>query len=112
MSRLKRWPVLALLTLLVLSANGKAASLELNKGDHIAIVGNTLADLMQHDGWLEARLNARFAKDEISIRNLGYSGDELTLRLRSAAFGSPEQRERLLPGGVYEGCPTRRVDAA
>lgn len=91
MSRLKRWPVLALLSLFVFSAYGKAENLELKNGDHIAIVGNTLADLMQHDGWLEARLNARFAKDEISIRNLGYSGDELTLRLRSAAFGSPEE---------------------
>ena len=30
-----------------------AAKLEIHKGDHICIIGNTLADRMQHDGWLE-----------------------------------------------------------
>ena len=28
-------------------------NLELRKGDHICLIGNTLADRMQHDGWLE-----------------------------------------------------------
>jgi putative heme-binding domain-containing protein len=64
--------------------------LELKPGDHVGIVGNTLADRMQHDGWLEAHLQARFPKHELVIRNLGFSGDELTLRLRSANFGSPD----------------------
>src|SRR5437016_3766766 len=30
-----------------------AESFELKPGDHICIIGNTLADRMQHDGWLE-----------------------------------------------------------
>ena len=30
-----------------------AAKLEIKPGDHICIIGNTLADRMQHDGWLE-----------------------------------------------------------
>ena len=30
-----------------------ADALELKPGDHICIIGNTLADRMQHDGWLE-----------------------------------------------------------
>ena len=30
-----------------------AAPLEFRQGDHICIIGNTLADRMQHDGWLE-----------------------------------------------------------
>ena len=33
---------------------------EINPGDHICIIGNTLADRMQHDGWLETYLQARF----------------------------------------------------
>ncbi len=65
--------------------------LELKKGDHIALIGNTLADRMQHDGWLETLLAARFPEHDLTIRNLGFSGDELTLRLRSAAFGSPDE---------------------
>jgi len=46
---------------------------------------------MQHDGWWETFLQARFPDLELSIRNLGFSGDELTLRLRSANFGSPDE---------------------
>jgi putative heme-binding domain-containing protein len=65
--------------------------LPLKPGDHIGIVGNTLADRMQHDGWLESYLQTRFPKHELVIRNLGFSGDELTLRLRSASFGTPDE---------------------
>src|SRR5580704_1532958 len=68
-----------------------APSLQLKPGDHISIIGNTLADRMQHDGWLETYLTARFPKHDLTFRNLGFSGDELTLRLRSANFGSPDQ---------------------
>ena len=70
-----------------------AGNLELRKGDHISLIGNTLADRMQHDGWLETYLQSRFPRHELVIRNLGFSGDEipLPLRLRSAGFGSPDQ---------------------
>ncbi len=68
-----------------------AGAVEIKPGDHISIIGNTLADRMQHDGWLETRLQARFAGHNLVIRNLGFSGDELTLRLRSADFGTPDQ---------------------
>src|SRR5262245_41042954 len=72
--------------------NGQPARLELRKGDHIAIIGNTLADRMQHDGWLEAYLHSRFPRHDLSFRNLGFSGDEVPLnrRLRSANFGTPD----------------------
>src|SRR5438874_11476971 len=62
---------------------------ELKKGDRISLVGNTLADRMQHDGWLETYLLSRFSDLDLVFRNLGFSGDELTLRLRSSNFGSP-----------------------
>jgi putative heme-binding domain-containing protein len=65
--------------------------LEIKKNDHICFVGNTLADRMQHDGWLETLLQSRFPAAHLVIRNLGFSGDELTLRLRSAGFGSPDE---------------------
>ena len=75
-----------------LTTEGRAATkLEIKKGDHIALIGNTLADRMQLDGWLETLLIARFPEHDLTIRNLGFSGDELTLRLRSAAFGSPDE---------------------
>src|SRR5262245_32277157 len=64
-----------------------AARLVLKAGDHISIIGNTLADRMQHDGWTEAYLHGRFPRHDLVFRNLGFAGDELNLRLRSANFG-------------------------
>ncbi len=77
-----------------LQADDKAKTTEpfsLLPGDHICIIGNTLADRMQHDGWLETLLQHRFPKHHLVVRNLGFSGDELTLRLRSKSFGTPDE---------------------
>ena len=72
-------------------SGGAPQALELAPKDHISIIGNTLADRMQHDGWLETYLQSRFPKHDLVIRNLGFSGDELTIRLRSANFGTPDE---------------------
>ncbi|HEV3166479.1 MAG TPA: SGNH/GDSL hydrolase family protein, partial [Isosphaeraceae bacterium] len=64
---------------------------DLRAGDHVSLIGNTLADRMQHDGWLETFIYSRFPKHDLVFRNLGFAGDELTIRLRSANFGSPDQ---------------------
>ncbi|HLW65225.1 MAG TPA: PVC-type heme-binding CxxCH protein [Gemmataceae bacterium] len=77
----------------------QAQDFELKKGDHICIVGNTLADRMQHFGWLETLIHARYPQHELVFRNLGYSGDEIydyqsgkeTFRMRSMDFGTPDQ---------------------
>lgn len=63
-------------------------------GARICLIGNTLAERMQHHAWLETALQARFPDRGLTFRNLGFSGDELTLRLRSAGFGSPEEHLR------------------
>jgi putative heme-binding domain-containing protein len=73
------------------AAQAQAAKLEIRPGDHICIIGNTLAERMQHDGWLETYFHSRFPKHDLVFRNLGFSGDELTLRLRSQSFGTPDQ---------------------
>ena len=59
--------------------------------DHISIIGNTLAERMQYDGWLETMLQARFPKHELVVRNLGFSGDEIGTRPRSKNFGTPDE---------------------
>jgi glucose/arabinose dehydrogenase/azurin len=75
----------------LLMANARAAGkLELKHGDHIAIIGNTLADRMQHSGWLESLIYSKFPDYDLIFRDLGFSGDELTVRLRSQDFGSPD----------------------
>ena len=74
-----------------------AQEFTLNKGDHICIVGNTLAERMQHFGWLETLIHARFPQHELVFRNLGYSGDEIdgyknpNHRMRSMSFGSHDE---------------------
>ncbi|MGB2712532.1 MAG: PVC-type heme-binding CxxCH protein, partial [Vicinamibacterales bacterium] len=73
-------------------AGGKVAvPFTLQAGEHICIVGNTLAERMQYDGWLDTYLHARFPKHDLVIRNLGFSGDEVATRLRSKNFGTPDE---------------------
>lgn len=72
-------------------AGGQAVPLELQAKDRICILGNTLAERFQHDGWLEASFHLRFPQLQLSFRNLGFSGDELTIRLRSQDFGTPDE---------------------
>ena len=71
----------------------RADILALQEGDHMCIVGGGVADAMQHSGWLETLLHARFPAHRLVIRNLGYDGDEIdpAKRLRSADFGTPDQ---------------------
>jgi putative heme-binding domain-containing protein len=86
------WFGVALAGLLVnLPARAEGPKLSLKSGDHISFIGNTLPDRMQHDGWLETHLISRFPSLSLSIRDMGYSGDELKLRLRSADFGTPDE---------------------
>lgn len=66
-------------------------NLLLQKGNRIAIIGNTLADRMQEDGWLETFIQYRFPEMELSFRNLGYSADEVKLRQREDQFGTPDE---------------------
>jgi putative heme-binding domain-containing protein len=74
-----------------LEADHAPARVEIHPGDHISLIGNTLADRMQHDGWLETLLQSRLPQHHLVFRDLGFSGDELTLRLRSDGFGSSDQ---------------------
>ena len=66
-------------------------ALKLEKGDHVCYIGNTLADRMQHHAWLETYLHAAHPKHELVFRNLGFSGDTIKKRTRSANFGSQDQ---------------------
>ena len=73
------------------SAAAAAPELKLEKGDHVCYIGNTLADRMQHHGWLETYLHAAYPGHELVFRNLGFSGDTLKTRTRSNNFGSQDQ---------------------
>ncbi len=65
--------------------------LEFRRGDHVAYIGNTMADRMQHHGWLETYLHALHPELGLTVRNLGFPGDEVKTRPRSKDFGNPDQ---------------------
>lgn len=76
------------------------AQLTLEKNDHIAIIGNTLADRMQHDGWLEAYLQTANPGKDLVIRNLGFSGDQVARRPREENFPSADEYLTLVKANV------------
>jgi hypothetical protein len=60
--------------------------LELTQGSKIVLIGNALAERMQYFGHWETLLHSRFPQLELVVRNLGWTADELTVRLRSQDF--------------------------
>ncbi|MEY4815971.1 MAG: hypothetical protein RLZZ162_3044, partial [Verrucomicrobiota bacterium] len=63
----------------------------LNPGERIAIVGNTLADRIQHHNNLETLITQKFPQHNLSFRNLAAAGDEIVTRARSKDFGTPDE---------------------
>ena len=60
------------------------------KGDTVAIIGNGLADRMQHDGWMETALHSAFPGMELSFRNMSLTGDRVDQFPRSKGFTKME----------------------
>ena len=84
-----RWLPLIAALLVAVPDRGTAAApsrLKLEKGDHVVLIGNTLAERMQYFGHWETLLHARFPELELVVRNLGWSADEVALRPRSNGF--------------------------
>ena len=79
--------LLALICSLAFNLFGKSVVLP---GDRIALVGNTYADQLRIHGYLETFLLQRTQEEPVSIRNLGWGGDVLTVRDRPTNFPSEE----------------------
>lgn len=75
--------------LAVVGLTTQAAQLELKKGDHVVLIGNALAERMQHHGWLETYVQAALPKHKIVFRNHGFSGDKVNSRPRNKGFIDP-----------------------
>ncbi len=58
------------------------------EGEHIALIGNGLAERLQYYGYFETLLHQRFPDKKLTIRNLGHSGDTPAYRPRA---GRPDQ---------------------
>ena len=77
--------------MLTISGVQAAERLELKKGDHIALIGNSLGDRMQHHGWLETLLTAKYPQQDLVFRNLAVAGDEVSTWHRSENFGTRDE---------------------
>ena len=78
--------VLTALTL-VSSVRAQSPPLELRKGNRIVLLGNTMAERMQLFNHFETLLVAAFPDLDLVVRNLGWSGDTITLQPRPLNFG-------------------------
>ncbi len=87
----RAWKLVAIsLALGAVAACGGPAQTTFEAGDHVVLLGNSLADRMQHDGWLEAYLQAELSDLQLVIRNQGFSGDRVDHRPRVEGFPSPD----------------------
>ena len=78
--------LLAVATVVQTAAASEPARLSLKPNDHVTLVGNTLAERMQYFGHWETLLHARFPNHKLVVRNIGWSADEISTRLRSQDF--------------------------
>jgi len=62
----------------------------IKSGDRVVLLGGTLAERFQYSGWLETRLQFANPGSQITVRNLGWSGDEVGLMPRPLNFGELE----------------------
>src|SRR5687767_8092484 len=79
----------SLLLLAPMSRSGFAQTppLELRQGDTVVLLGGTLAERMQYFNHFETLLMTRFPELQLRVRNLGWSGDTITLQPRPLNFG-------------------------
>ncbi|MDF1862855.1 MAG: GDSL-type esterase/lipase family protein [Verrucomicrobiales bacterium] len=56
------------------------------KADQIAIIGNGLADRMQHDGWMETYLQVANPDKDLAFRNMSITGDRIDRYPRHKGF--------------------------
>ena len=59
------------------------ADFAFQKGDKICLIGNSLSERMQHDGWMETLIQRETPQLQLSFRNLSVCGDEVAKRPRS-----------------------------
>jgi len=65
--------------------------LQLNRGDRICLIGNTLFERAQLFGQVPATIQAGFPEHELVIRTLAWSADEIDLMPRPENFADLEQ---------------------
>src|SRR5262249_43553808 len=84
---------------------GESFRFELNDGDRIVLVGDTLIERDQRYGYLETLLTLLNPGKDLTFRNLGWSGDTVA-GLSRAGFDPPEVGYRQLSEQLRAAKPT------
>jgi glucose/arabinose dehydrogenase/azurin len=74
------------------------------KGSHIVFLGNTFAERLQHYNYFETLLYKSFPDQQLTIRNLGWSADEVNLQPRPLNFGSLDEHLALQKAAIIFAC--------
>jgi azurin/lysophospholipase L1-like esterase len=77
-----------------------SAPFAFQKGEHVAVLGNGLADRMQHDDWMETYIQGESRDLNLSFRNLSLTGDRVNKFPRSSGFTPLEQYLRFVEADV------------
>lgn len=72
------------------AAPAASGPFEFKEGDKVVLLGSTVIEREQRYGWLETWLRLSLADKNVSVRNLGWSGDTVFGHARSY-FGPPEE---------------------
>lgn len=89
--RALRRALIAVPALLVAGLAAAEPPLTFQPRDHVVLVGNTLAERQLLFNHFEASLLSRFPTLELTVRNLGWSGDTPSLQPRPLNFGDAAQ---------------------
>jgi len=84
--------LVGLLASCVLAHSAVAADFAFQTDDHVVVIGNTLGERFQFDGWLETMLQAGQPDKKLVVRNLSFPGDQVTKRPRSQGHVKVEEQ--------------------
>ncbi len=73
------------------ASSKSTAPITLQPGDRVVVLGGTFAERMQHFGFFEVALQRHFSGERITLRHMGWSGDEVGLMPRPLDFGTLEE---------------------
>lgn len=94
--------LIAMIGNLATTALASAEEFAFKPNDVVAIYGNGLADRMQHDPWVETVLQHHLKGQNVSFRNMSFSGDMVNKRPRSKGFtNDAEYLQHVAPDVVF-----------
>ena len=87
-------PLVSLVFIFLFSCTGKKEvifKLDPAQNSHIVFVGNTFAERLQYYNYFETFLYKSFPDRNLTVRNLGWSADEVNLQPRPLNFGTADE---------------------